>query len=106
MNIQEEKDCLKVSVLLKNTGNRDGAEVVQLYMHDVNASIVRPVKELKGFSKEYLKAGESRKVTIILSKDQMGFYDDDAVYHLENGKFIIYIGGNSKECLEQKITIV
>lgn len=106
MNIQEEKDCLKVSVLLKNTGNRDGAEVVQLYMHDVSASIVRPVKELKGFSKEYLKAGESRKVTIILSKDQMGFYDDDAVYHLENGKFIIYIGGNSKECLEQKITIV
>lgn len=105
MDIKEEKDCLKVSVILENTGNRDGAEVVQLYMHDVSASIVRPVKELKGFSKEYLKAGESRKVTITLAKDQMGFYDDNAVYHLEDGRFIIYIGGNSKECLEQEIII-
>lgn len=105
MDIQEEKDCLKVSVVLENTGDRDGSETVQLYMHDVSASIVRPVKEMKGFSKEYLKAGESRKVTITLSKDQMGFYDDDAIYHLEDGRFIIYIGGNSKECLKQEINI-
>lgn len=105
MDIYEEEYCLKVSVTLKNTGDRDGAEVVQLYMHDVSASIVRPVKELKGFSKEYLKAGEDKRVVITLPKNQMGFYDDDAIYHLENGKFIIYIGGNSKECLEQEIVI-
>lgn len=105
MDIREETDCFNVSVVLKNVGDRDGSEVVQLYMHDVSASIVRPVKELKGFSKQYLKAGEEKRVTITLPKDQMGFYDDDAIYHLEDGKFIIYIGTNSKECLEQEITV-
>lgn len=102
MDVQETKEHLQVSVLLKNMGSRDGAEVVQLYMQDVCASIVRPVKELKGFAKQYLKAGESKTVTIMLPKCQMGFYDDQARYHLEDGRFILYIGGNSKDCLSQE----
>lgn len=105
MSVQETEDSLLVSAVLKNTGDRDGAETVQLYMHDTAASIVRPVKELKGFSKEYLKAGESRNITLVLPKNQMGFYDNDAQYHLEDGRFILYIGGNSRDCLEQEITI-
>ena len=74
-------------------------------MQDVCASIVRPVKELKGFAKQYLKAGESKTVTIMLAKCQMGFYDDQARYHLEDGKFILYMGGNSKDCLSQEVLI-
>lgn len=105
MEVQETQDSLDISVVLKNTGTRDGAEAVQLYMHDVAASIVRPVKELKGFSKEYLKAGESRKVTLKLPKCQMGFYDNDAQYHLEDGKFLLYIGGNSRDCLMKEVNV-
>lgn len=73
MDIRETDNSLEISVVLKNTGKRDGAEAVQLYMQDAAASIVRPVKELKGFSKEYLKAGESREILFTLPKSQMGF---------------------------------
>ena len=105
MDIRETDNSLEISVVLKNTGKRDGAEAVQLYMQDAAASIVRPVKELKGFSKEYLKAGESREILFTLSKSQMGFYDEEAEYHLEDGRFILYVGGNSRDCLEQEINI-
>ena len=105
MDIRETDNSLEISVVLKNTGKRDGAEAVQLYMQDAAASIVRPVKELKGFSKEYLKVGESREILFTLPKSQMGFYDEEAEYHLEDGRFILYVGGNSRDCLEQEINI-
>lgn len=103
MNVKELDDHLEVSVTLKNTGDRSGAEVVQLYMQDVTASIVRPMKELKGFKKITLAPGESRSVTIELDKKDMGFYDDDAIYHLENGRFKLFIGGNSRDLLETEV---
>lgn len=105
MDVQDRKEHLQIRVLVKNTGSRDGAEAVQMYMQDVCASIVRPVKELKGFSKQYLKAGESREVVFMLPKSQMGFYDDEARYHLEDGRFVIYVGGNSKDCLSQEVFV-
>ncbi|HJB27625.1 MAG TPA: fibronectin type III-like domain-contianing protein, partial [Candidatus Blautia faecavium] len=79
----------------------EGAEVVQLYMHDAAASLVRPKKELKGFQKIFLKPGERKEVSIYLEKSQMGFYDDDMRYHLEDGEFILYMGGNSRDCISE-----
>lgn len=97
--VEEKDDRLIASVDVENTGSVEGTETVQLYMRDVAASIVRPVKELKGFAKVTLKPGEKKNVSISLEKENMGFYDDERNYRLEDGKFIIYVGGNSRECL-------
>ena len=105
MKVSEGENAIEVSVTLKNTGDYKGAEAVQLYMQDVTASIVRPIKELKGFKKVTLEAGEETRIAITLDKNQMGFYDNDAVYHLEDGKFKLYIGGNSRDCLEEEIVV-
>ena len=91
--------CVKVSATVKNTGGREGKETVQLYLQDVTASLVRPVKELKGFEKITLAPGESKTVTFCLEKTDMGFFDNDGVYQLENGKFRFYVGGSSRDCL-------
>jgi hypothetical protein len=69
-------------------------------MRDCVASIVRPVKELKAFAKVRLEPGESRKVTLRLRKADMGFYDDVMDYHLEDGTFEFYVGGDSENCLK------
>ena len=74
-------------------------------MQDVVGSIVRPVKELKGFEKVTLKAGESREVSLRLNKADMGFYNDRGEYLLEDGTFRIYAGGNSRDCLMQEIIV-
>lgn len=105
MNVEETAEKLDISVTVKNTGACKGTETVQLYMQDVTASIVRPIKELKGFKKVTLEAGEETRVTISLDKNQMGFYDDDVVYHLEDGRFKLYIGGNSRDCQETEVNL-
>ena len=74
-------------------------------MQDMTASIVRPVKELKGFTKVTLNSGEKAVVTLTLPKDKMGFYDDDMNYCLEDGKFNIFVGGNSRECLKTEVFV-
>jgi beta-glucosidase len=88
---------LKASVTLTNTGKYDGAEVVQLYIRDVVGSITRPIKELKGFQKITLKAGESKTVTFDISTEDLKFYNSDLKYDWESGDFEIKIGGNSKD---------
>lgn len=105
MKVKENTDTLEVTVTLENTGDRRGSEVVQLYMHDVAASLVRPKKELKGFCKVTLDSGEKRDVTVSMEKAQMGFYDDDMNYWLEDGKFILYVGGNSRDCLSETVDV-
>lgn len=106
LKVRETEDALHVSVLLKNTGNREGTETVQLYMQDVTASLVRPVKELKGFVRIELAAGEEKRAELLLKKKEMGFYNNQGDYVLEDGLFRIYVGGNSRECLceETRIT--
>jgi beta-glucosidase len=69
-------DQITFSVNIKNTGNRDGAEVVQLYINDLKSSLPRPVKELKGFKKVHLKAGEEQTVTFTVDKTALSFFDD------------------------------
>ena len=88
---------LKASVTLTNTGKYDGSEIVQLYIRDVVGSITRPVKELKGFQKIMLKAGERKTVTFDITPEDLKFYNSDLKYDWESGDFEIKIGGNSKD---------
>ncbi|WP_315342200.1 glycoside hydrolase family 3 C-terminal domain-containing protein [Hoylesella oralis] len=92
------------TVNVKNTGNRDGAEVVQLYIHDVKSSLERPYKELKGFAKVFLKAGESKDVSISIDNKALSFYDDKAgKWTSEAGEFTALVG-NSSDALPLKAT--
>ena len=88
---------LTASVTVTNTGNRNGKEVVQLYIRDVVGSVTRPVKELKGFQKIDLKAGESKTVTFNVTPEDIKFYNYDLKYDWEPGEFTIMIGGNSRD---------
>ena len=88
---------LKASVTLTNTGKYDGSEIVQLYIRDINGSITRPMKELKGFQKIMLKTGESKTVTFDITPEDLKFYNSDLKYDWESGDFEIKIGGNSKD---------
>ncbi|MDB5210661.1 MAG: beta-glucosidase [Sediminibacterium sp.] len=96
----EKNGTLNVSVVVKNSGNYDGEEVVQLYIRDITASIVRPVKELKGFRKIALKAGESKTVSFVLTGKDLSFFDGDGNVKLEAGAFKVFVGGDSKNVLE------
>lgn len=105
MTVIEEEDRLKIYVTIKNTGDRSGIETIQLYMQDVTASLVRPVRELKGFRKVELAAGEEAAAELELKKQDMGFYDNEGRYVLEDGLFRIYAGGNSRDCLCEEVEI-
>lgn len=83
------------SVIVKNTGNYDADEIVQLYIHDLVASITRPVKELKGFERIHLKKGESKEVKFEITDDLLSFYNYNLDYVLEPGDFEIMIGPDS-----------
>ena len=97
---------ITASVTVKNTGNYDADEVVQLYIRDIVGSISRPVKELKGFQRIHLKVGESQDVTFTITPDLLKFYDYNLNYVLEEGTFIIMIGSNSREVKKKTITIL
>ena len=88
---------ITASVTIKNTGNYDADEVVQLYIRDVVGSISRPVKELKGFQRIHLKAGESHVVTFTITPDLLKFYDYNLNYVLEPGEFEVMIGPNCRD---------
>jgi beta-glucosidase len=91
---------LTVSTTVTNTGAFDGAEVVQLYVRDRVGSITRPVKELKGFQKIFLKAGESKVVTFTLTTSDLSFYNYDLKWVAEPGEFTVFVGGNSRDVKE------
>ena len=76
---------------------RDGEEVVQLYVRDIAGSVTRPLKELKGFRKILLKAGESKEVEFTIGMEELSFYRADMSYGPEPGKFIVFVGGNSRD---------
>ncbi|RYY45988.1 MAG: beta-glucosidase BglX [Chitinophagaceae bacterium] len=96
---------LKVSIAVKNVGDREGAEVVQLYVRDMVGSVVRPVKELKGFQKINLKAGETRTVNFTLTQNDLKFFNNEAKFITEPGDFKIFIGGNSQQVKEADFTL-
>ena len=96
---------IKVTATVTNTGKVDGEEVAQLYIRDKIASVVRPVKELKGFSKFSLKAGETRQVEFILTAAELGFYNNEGLFVVEPGEFDIMVGGNSVEGISGSFTL-
>ncbi|RAP77596.1 beta-glucosidase BglX [Paenibacillus montanisoli] len=97
---------VSVSAKVTNTGDRDGVEIVQLYICDEAASVTRPVKELKGFSRISLKAGESATVSFTLSEEQLGFINQAQQFVVEPGKFKVWIGPSSAEGLEGSFEII
>jgi len=88
---------LHVSFTVSNTGSRDGEEIVQLYIQDCFGSIVRPVKELKGFRKIALAKGESQRVEFIITTEDLMYWTPSAGYTAEPGAFNVYVGGSSRE---------
>ena len=94
---------LTASVTVTNSGKYDGKEVVQLYIRDMVGSVTRPVKELKGFQKIDLKAGESKTVTFNITPNDLKFYNYDLKFDWEPGEFQIMIGGNSRDVKVGKV---
>jgi len=89
---------LQVSFMLTNSGKRDGFETAQLYVGDLQSSVLRPVKELKGFEKIWLKAGESRRITFAIDESALAFYDTKTRdWVAEAGEFELYIGSSSRD---------
>ena len=100
------KEKLMVQTTVTNTGKFDGEETVQLYIRDLFGSVVRPVKELKGFQKIYLKAGESKAVSFILTADDLRFYNDQLQYIYEPGDFKVFVGGSSADVKEAAFSLI
>ena len=94
---------LAATVTVTNTGKYDGKEVVQLYIRDIVGSVTRPVKELKGFQKIELKAGESKRVSFGITPEDLKFYNYDLKYDWEPGDFEIMIGPNSRDVKKVKV---
>ncbi|MDH3492565.1 MAG: beta-glucosidase BglX [Acidobacteriota bacterium] len=100
-----QNQSVNVSVTVKNTGKRAGHEVVQLYIRDLVASRVRPLKELKDFKKVEIGAGESKTVNFELPAEKLGFYDEDGNWLLEPGAYKIFVGSSSRDVLEADLTL-
>lgn len=93
------------SVNVTNTGNKDGKEVIQLYIRDVVGTSTRPVKELKGFKKVEIKAGQTKAVSFNITVDDLKYYNYDLKYVAEPGDFKVFIGGNSRDVKEAGFTL-
>ncbi len=97
---------ITASVSVSNTGNKDGKEVVQLYIRDIVGTSTRPVKELKGFQKIALKAGETKTVSFDIDADDLKYYNYDLKYVAEPGDFRVFIGGNSRDVKEANFKLL
>ncbi|MFI8396946.1 beta-glucosidase BglX [Pseudomonas sp. Choline-02u-1] len=97
---------LDASVMVKNTGKRDGETVVQLYIQDVTGSMIRPVKELKNFQKIMLKAGEQKVVHFTITEQDLKFYNAQLKYAAEPGKFNVQIGLDSQAVTQQSFELL
>ncbi len=98
-------DSLQVSIDVTNSGSRDGSEVVQLYIRDLVGSVTRPVKELKGFQKISLKAGETKTVKFTLGMEDLSFYNSELKFVAEPGAFQVFVGGNSRDAKQASFVL-
>lgn len=99
-------ETIEVSATVTNTGSVIGEEVVQLYIHDVAADIARPVKELKGFEKIKLEPAASRTVTFRLTEKDLSYWNQDAKFKADPGKFQVFVGGNSRDVKSAEFELV
>lgn len=100
--VMKPGESVTVSVKVKNTGDREGTETLQLYIHDIAGSVVRPVKQLKGFERVILNAGEEKEVCFTVDEKMLRFLRADNTFGSEPGKFEVFIG-NSSEVEECKV---
>ena len=96
---------VEVATTVKNTGQRAGTEVVQLYVRDLVGSVTRPVKELKGFRKITLQPGESKDVTFTLTAADLAFHTAAGQWEAEPGAFTVFVGPNSRDTKETPFTL-
>jgi len=99
-------ESIIVTSTVKNTGLKDGEEVIQLYIRDMVGSITRPVKELKGFQKISLKAGESKQVTFTLRENDLKFYNANLDFVAEPGDFKVFVGNSSENVKESDFKLI
>ncbi|WP_321346135.1 glycoside hydrolase family 3 N-terminal domain-containing protein [uncultured Draconibacterium sp.] len=104
-NEMQKDGTIEVSVDIKNIGDREGAEVVQMYIRDDYSSVTRPVKELKGFEKVWLKQGESQTVKFSITLELLAFYDVDMNWIVEPGDFTIMVGSSSRDVKSIKLSV-
>ena len=101
----DQADTIQATFTLTNTGDREGAEVAQLYVSDPVCSVMRPVKELKGFKKVFLKPGESRRITLDIPVSSLAFYSEaQSQFVVEPGEFILQLGASASD-IKQKISV-
>ena len=96
----QKSDSLTLTFTLKNTGKFDGVEVAQLYIRDLVGSVTRPIKELKGFKRVFLKAGEQGEFSFSINESMLRFYDANMQFIAEPGQFKAFVGGNSRDLIE------
>ena len=101
----ENNGEIKATISVSNTGKYDGAEVVQLYIRDLVCSITRPVQELKGFQKIFIKAGETKEVSFTINTEMLKFYNHALDYVCEPGDFDLMIGGNCQDVKTTRFTL-
>ncbi len=104
--LMKRNGSVNASVTVTNTGKRTGETVVQLYLHDVVASISRPVKELRGYEKVMLQPGESRVISFTITEDDLKFYNAQMQQVVEPGKFEVFIGLDSQRVKQQSFTLL
>jgi beta-glucosidase len=103
----QKDDTLELSFTVKNTGDRAGDEVPQLYIHDTYASVTQPIKRLRDFERISLKPGQNKEVTFTLTPDNLKIWDENMEHVVEPGKFEIMIGSSSKDIrLEDNFTVM
>lgn len=101
----DQADTIQATFTLTNTGDREGAEVAQLYVSDPVCSVIRPVKELKGFKKVFLKPGESRRITLDIPVSSLAFYSEaQSQFVVEPGEFILQLGASASD-IKQRISV-
>lgn len=101
----DQADTIQATFTLTNTGDREGAEVAQLYVSDPVCSVMRPVKELKGFKKVFLKPGESRRITLDIPVSSLAFYSEaQSQFVVEPGEFILQLGASVSD-IKQRISV-
>ncbi|GJM70816.1 hypothetical protein HMSSN036_30320 [Paenibacillus macerans] len=103
MNVSE---TITASVTVTNTGTVQGEETVQLYIQDLYGSVVRPVKELKGFKKVTLAAGEAQQISFTITEADLAFWNLDRKYEAEPGEFKVYIGSSSRDVKEASFELL
>ena len=100
-NQMDINSSITVTVKVKNNSNRPGKEVIQLYLQDLVASVVRPTKELKAFKKEYFEEFEEKEITFKITPDMLKFWNEKLEYKIQQGEFKVFVGPNSEHIMEK-----